>query len=495
MALTEERPTDDPVLGAVAARAVIWNYVSFAAGKVLVLVTMAVLARLLTPEDFGVVGFATLAVAYLAVMKDLGLGGALIQRKDDVDESAETVFAFNLITGAFLTAVCFFSAPLVAGFFREPVVVPLLRVLSLTFILEALGSVQLVLLRKNMDFRRKLIPDVGRSIVKGAVSIAGAAAGLGVWALVWGQLAGVIASVALAWTVFPWRPRVRIHRRLVRPLARFGGPLIVTDIQYAIWSNLDYLVVGRLLGDVALGVYTLAYRLPELLIQSVWRVLGGAIFPLFSKLQDQPALLRRGFLATIKYTQVLVVPMCVGLFITAEPAVKAIFGEQWNPAIPVLQVMCVFSLLGSIGVNAGDVYKALGRPAVLAKLAAFELMVLIPALMFGARYGIVGVAWAHAAVAALDTVVRLAVANRMVGTTFGDIWRQMAPALGAGIWLAAAALPAMWLLRGLGDLASLAAAGLAGSVAYLVALWRYDPDTVRRIAGWAGLGRLVGSRP
>lgn len=495
MALTEERTADEAVLGTAAARAVIWNYVSFAAGKMLVLVTMAILARLLTPEDFGVVGFATVAVAYLAVLKDLGLGGALIQRKDDIDESAETVFAFNLITGAVLTVLCFLGAPLVADFFREPLVVPLLRVLSLTFVLEALGSVQLVLLRKNMDFKRKLIPDVGRSVVKGAVSIAAAAAGFGVWALVWGQLAGVVTSVILTWTVFPWRPRVRIHRRLVRPLARFGGPLIVTDIQFAIWSNLDYLVVGRLLGDVALGVYTLAYRLPELLIQSVWRVLGGAIFPLFSKLQDQPALLRRGFLATIKYTQVLVVPMCVGLFITAEPAVRALFGEQWNQAIPVLQVMCVFSLLGSIGVNAGDVYKALGRPGILAKLAGFELVVLIPALMFGARYGIVGVAWAHAGVAALDTVVRLAVANRMVGTTFGDIWRQMAPSVGAGIWLAVAALPAMWLTAGAGDLASLAAAAVAGSVAYAVALWRYDPATVRRIAGWAGLGRLAGGRP
>lgn len=494
MALTEERGTDEAVLGTAAARAVIWNYVSFAAGKLLVLVTMAILARLLTPEDFGVVGFATVAVAYLAVLKDLGLGGALIQRKEDIDESAETVFAFNLVTGVVLTALCFVGAPLVAGFFREPLVVPLLRVLSLTFVLEALGSVQLVLLRKNMDFKRKLIPDVGRSIVKGAVSIAAAAAGLGVWALVWGQLAGVVASVILAWTVFPWKPRVRVHRRLVRPLARFGGPLIVTDIQFAIWSNLDYLVVGRLLGDVALGIYTLAYRLPELLIQSVWRVLGGAIFPLFSKLQDQPALLRRGFLATIKYTQVLVVPMCVGLFITAEPAVRALFGEQWDQAIPVLQVMCVFSLLGSIGVNAGDVYKALGRPGILAKLAGLELLVLIPALMVGARFGIVGVAWAHAGVAALDTVVRLAVANRMVGTTFGDIWRQMAPAVGAGVWLAAAAAPAMWLASGAGAFASLSAAAIAGSIAYAVALWRYDSATVRRIAGWAGLGRKAETR-
>ena len=488
MALIEDHP-GAPDLGTTTAKAVLWNYVSFAAGKVLVLVTMAVLARLLTPEDFGIVGFATLVVAYLAVLKDLGLGAALIQRRDDVEESAETVFVANLVLGAILTTGVALAAPLVAGFFREPLVTPLLRVLSFTFILEALGSIQLVLLRRNMDFRRKLIPDVGRSVVKGVVSIAAAATGFGVWALVWGQLAGVIASVILSWTVLPWHPRLRIHRHLLPSLMRFGGPLIITDIQYAIWANLDYVVVGRLLGDTALGVYTLAYRLPELLVQSVWRVLAQAVFPFFSSIQRDLALLRKGFLATIRYTQVVIVPLCFGLFIAAEPAVGALFGDQWNAAVPVLRLMAVFSLVGSIGVNAGDVYKALGRSDVLAKLAIIELVALVPSLIIGAHHGIVGVAWAHAIVAALDTSVRLVVATRMVHTTGREIWHQIRPSLFAGAWLAAAATPVLWLTRHGSDLLSLAATAAAGGLAYLVAVWHYDPAVIRRIAGWIGLPR------
>jgi len=489
VAMTEDRPADTAELGTAAAKAVMWNYVSFAAGKVLVLVTMAVLARLLTPEDFGIVGFATLVVAYLAVLKDLGLGAALIQRRQDVEESAETVFVANLVLGAILTAAVALSAPMVAGFFREPLVTPLLRVLSFTFILEALGSVQLVLLRRNMDFRRKLIPDVGRSIVKGVVSVAAAATGFGVWALVWGQLAGVLASVILSWTVLPWHPRLRIHRRLVPSLMRFGAPLIVTDIQYAIWANLDYVVVGRLLGGTALGIYTLAYRLPELLVQSVWRVLAQAVFPFFSSIQDDIDLLRRGFLATIRYTQVVIVPLCFGLFIAAEPAVGALFGDQWSAAVPVLRLMAVFSLIGSIGVNAGDVYKALGRSGVLARLAVLELVALVPALIIGAHHGIVGVAWAHAIVATMDTTVRLVVATRMVGISGRQIWDQIRPSLAAGLWLTAAAVPVLWLTRAAGDAVSLLATALAGCLAYVAALWRLDPVVIRRIAGWLRLRR------
>lgn len=485
--MTGVAPTDREELGATAARAVAWNYVSFASGKLLVVVTMAVLARLLTPADFGVVGYTTVVIAYLAVLMDLGLGAALIQRRDQVLAAAETVYAANLILGAFLTAVTALGAPLVAEFFREPLVTPLLRVLSFTFVLEAMGSVPLVLLRRDLAFRRKMIPDLGRALVKGTVSIGAAATGFGVWALVWGQLAGVLASVVLAWTVIDLRPRPRLHRSQLRSLGRFGAPLIVTDIQYAIWSNLDYVVVGRLLGDAALGVYTLAYRLPELLIQSVWRVLGAAMFPVFATIQDQADLLRRGYLATIRYTQVVVVPLCAGLFLTADPAVRVIFGDPWIEAVPVLQVMALFSLVASVGVNAGDVYKALGRTGVLARLATLELLALAPALLVGARHGIVGVAWAHAAVAALDTSVRLAVANRMVGTSFREVWHQVRASLGAGAAMTLAVLPVLSVTGEAGPAASLLAATITGVAVYAAALWRLDPDSVRRLLGWVGL--------
>lgn len=482
----ERSPSD---LGPIAARAVAWNYASFAAGKVLVLVTMAILARLLSPEEFGIVGFATLVIAYLVVLKDLGLGAAVIQRRDDIEDAAQTVFVLNLIIGAVLTTLVALTAPLVAAFFREPLVTPLLRVLSFSFVLESLGSMHVVLLKRNLDFRRKLIPDVGAAIVKGAVAIATAATGFGVWALVWGQLAGVMTAVVLSWIVIPWRPVFRFHRRLLRPLMRFGAPLLVTDIQYAIWSNLDYVIVGRMLGGASLGIYTLAYRLPELLVHSVWRVLAGAIFPVFSRLQDDIAALRRGFLTTLRYTQMVIVPLCVGLFVTAAPAVAVLFGSQWQAVVPVLQVMAIFSLVASIGVNAGDVYKAIGRTDILAKLSLVELVVLVPALVYGARFGVVGVAWAHTAVATLDSVVRLEVARRLIGTPYRDMARQLAPSLVAGAWLAAAATAVVHLSSDLGAFTTLVLAGVSGAVVYASVLWRLDSDAIRRALGWFGSKR------
>jgi len=488
--LAEDRTgPDEATLGRTAARAVMWNYVSFASGRLLVLATMVVLARLLTPEEFGIVAFAAVAVNWLAVLKDLGLGGAVIQRRDDTEEAAQTVYVLNLAMSVLLTLGTALAAPAVASFFREPLVVPILRVLSFTFVIQALGSIHVVLLRRNLDFRRKLVPDVGQAIIKGIASVAFALAGFGVWALVWGQLIGALASSILAWVVLPWKPRFRLHRRLVRPLMRFGMPLMLTDIQAAVWSNLDYVIVGRMLGGTALGVYTLAYRLPELLILSVWRVLGAAIFPFFSSIQQFPDLLRKGFLATIRYSQIVVVPLCVGLFITAGPAVEVLFGEQWRGAVPVLRLLAVFALVGSVGVNIGDVYKAIGRPDILAKLAFLELALLTPALLLGARHGLIGVGAAHVAVATIDTAIRLTVARRFVGVTFRDIGRQLLPSLEAGAALAIVATGALWAASAAGDLVSLVAAVAAGGAVYVAALYRVDREAVRRLADWAGLRR------
>ena len=481
-------------LGTTAARAVMWNYLSFASGKALVLVTLAVLARLLTPAEFGIVGFATLALAYLAVLKDLGLGGALIQRRGDIEEASHTVYTLNLLLGAVLTGLTIAGAPLVAAFFDEPLVTPILRVLAFTFVIEALGSVHLVLLARRLDFRRKLIPDVGRALIKGAVAITAASLGLGVWALVWGQLAGVATSALLVRLVVPWRPRLRIRRRLIRPMLGFGMPLVLVDIQHALWVNLDYVVIGRMLGGEALGIYTLAYRLPELLIQSIWRVVARTAFPFFSSLQDRPDLLRKGFLKTIRYSQLLVVPLALGLMITAEPAVAALFGDQWGDAVPVLRVLALFTLIASIGDNAGDVYKAIGRPGILAKLSVANLAVLVPALILAAPHGIVAVAWAHAGIAVVDATARLLVARHLIGTRLRDIARELVPAYRAGTAMAIVALMVLWALSAAGPVAALLATTTAGGLTYLGVLARWSPDDLRRIAGWVGLGRFVSGR-
>lgn len=486
MALDTSSPNNQQI-ARKSVHGVFWNYASFGLGKGLVFVTTAILARLLTPDDFGIVAFATLAVTYLSILKDFGLGPALIQRRQNVDEAANTVFTLNLLLGAGLTLAAMAVAPLVATFFREPFVTPVLRWLSLTFILNSLGSIHLVRLQRELEFRRKLVPDLGRSLFKGIVSIGLALAGFGVWSLVIGQLAGALAGVILSWVVFPWLPRLTINPKLARGLMRYGISVVGVDALTVTTDNLDYLLIGRLFGNAALGIYTLAFRLPELLVLNPLWVMAAAIFPAYATVQDKPETLRRGFLTTVRFVEILCVPLALGLVLAADPLVRVAFGEQWLAAIPIVRILALFVLARSIGFNAGDIYKAVGRPDVLVKLELLNMAMLVPALWFGSHFGLVGVALGHLAASLVRMLADLMVASWFINADLRDILLQLKPSFLSGLALLMLALPSLYLTTDCIPLTRLVVTMLTGAIAYLTMLWISERESLLRMSRLVGL--------
>ncbi len=454
------------------AHAVLWNYLSFGLGKGLVLISTAILARLLTTADYGLVGIALLTISYLAVLKDFGLGAALIQRRDHVEESSNIVFTINFLVAIILTVGTILIAPFVGSYFRNPDVVPLLRVLGFTFILSSLGSVHLIRLQRDLAFNRKLIPDIGSSITKGGVSIGLALAGFGAWALVWGQIAGVIATVVLAWIAYPWRPRFHFQRKLARGLIHFGSFIFMVNVMDAVISNADYLVVGRMLGTEALGIYTLAYRLPELLVLNLLWVVGKAIYPAYASLQNQqPDLLRKGFLTTIRYMGMVSIPLCLGLFVAADPLVRVLFGEQWLEAIPVVRILALYVLFRSIDGDMGSIFRVTGRPKLLAKMSFLGALFLLPALIYGSRYGIAGVAFAHLIIGIGRTLLGLIIALNLIKVRWIQLLQQLKPAMISGFALLLLAVPMTYFTQDLLPIVRLPLIVFAGAVGYLTVLW------------------------
>jgi PST family polysaccharide transporter len=364
-----------------------------------------------------------------------------------------------------------------------------MQVLGVSFTIEALGLAHLALLRRDLNFRRKLIPDLGRALVKGVVSISLALLGYGVWSLVIGQITGVVASVVLAWMSYPWRPRLHINTLLIRSMLTFSIPLIAVDILSAIGSNLDYTLIGRLLGDTALGLYTMAYRIPELAITSIWTVLAQVLFPAYSSVQHDMRLLTKGFLATIRYLQIVIVPISLTIIILADPLVRGLLGPDWVEAIPVFRLIAVSSLIHSIGTNVGDVYKAIGRPNILWKLGIFNIAVLVICLVMGVRYGLIGVAVGHIIAAVFSMSLRLYFATRILDISLLDIWHQIRSSFTAGMALCLAALPVYVLTGDFNPLMQLLSVSVAAGLAYLVALWTLDKNTLIKMLEIVGFDR------
>lgn len=489
MLVTSDATVSNSRFAKKAVHAVFWNYVSFGLGKLLVFVTTAILARLLTPADFGLMGFAVLAITYFSAFKDLGLGAALIQRRDNVEEAADTVFTLNLILGVLLTIALFFAAPWFASYFRQPQVIPILRVLSSSFVLNALSSVHISRLQRELDFQRKLIPDLVSSIVKGAVSIGCALANFGVWSLIVGQMASTLATMIAVWYVYPWRPRLAIHFHLAKALLRFGIPIVALGTLGVVFDSLDRLIVGRLFDGTALGLYTVAYRLPELLILNPLWVVTAAIFPVYASIQEQQETLRQSFLTTLRFIGIFIMPFGLGLILAADPLVRVAFGEQWLASIPLVSALGFAALLQSVGFHVGDIYKAIGRVDILVKLSLALALVQVPLLLLGARYGVTGVAIAMVGVAILELAIRLWTARRFLMFAWSTIFVELRPSLLSGIALTLLALPALYLTANAEPWVRLLSITIMGAIGYLGTLWLLEGKTLLQF--WSSRSRTA----
>ncbi|HEX6035444.1 MAG TPA: oligosaccharide flippase family protein, partial [Anaerolineales bacterium] len=272
-----------------------------------------------------------------------------------------------------------------------------------------------------------------------------------------------------------------IDRNVARSLMKFGTSVTMIDIITQIIDNIDYVIVGRMFGLVPLSIYTLAYRLPEmLLIGNLW-VMGGVVFPAFSSLQDRPEELRRGFLASVRLVQLIAVPISLGLLIAAEPIVRVVFGDQWLDAIPVLRVLAVYAWLYSLGYHVGGLYKAIGRLDILLRLSLLALVIIIPALLIGAQFGIIGVAVGHLVEVLIRRVISLGLATRFVNVSLLDILGELRTSLLGALVMVPVVLAVTYFTAGWNPFLQLGFIIPSGAISYMGVLWWIERENLSRL--------------
>lgn len=488
-------------IGMRAFRGAAWAYGSYLGGRLLVLISTAILARLLTPSDFGVVALALVFMTFLETIKDLGLTQALIIEADEGEEQAraQTVFSWTVALGGGLSLSVAAIAPLVARFFDQDQLSTIIPVLGLSFFVQAIGATHYSLARKELDYRVRTIAEVGDVLVRGAVGITLALLGAGAWSLVLGYLAGTIVRSSTLWILVPFRPRLRLSRTHLRELVRFGGVLTLVDIGSAVVHNLDYLFVGRLLGASALGAYSLGFRLPELLIMNLAVVAGDVLFPAYAKLDASR--LKEGFLISLRFTALLVLPAGVGLAILARPVIQVLFGDQWEAAVGVTPLLAAYAVLATLSIPAGTIFKVTGRALILVVMTVPYVIVLFALLMAFADQGIVAVAACLLACQSIGALAGLAVARRVLDVPYVRIVGALAGPAVAATGLAVVLLALRAVLGA--DWTALVAGVVLGGLAYAGLVWLVARDAVLRLRdmafsrrpGLAGIATTTTSGP
>lgn len=426
--MTESSSTS-AAFSTAAVRGTLWSYLSFFSGKLLNFISTLILARLLVPEQFGLVAYCTVVIQYLDIINTAGLGHALVARKDKIEQAANAAFVASIILGLVSFAISWVSAPLVASFFQQEEVTDLFRILSLSLLLGNLGLVPGAILGRNLEFRKRVINDFGRTLVKGLTSVVLAFAGWGPWSIVYGQLAGELAGSILAWTLAGWRPGRAFDPLVTREVMIFGFHIILANVAAELRNNVDYIIVGRILGPALLGIYTMAFRIPELIIGNINMVVASVTFPLLSRAQHDIGVLRSVYFGYIRYIALFAYLAAFGLVLVSGPFVEAFMSPEWNAMILPMSLIAIAFAIKATGYVTGVLYKAVGRPDILNRILLSQFPLAIVVLIYCSRWGIIGVAAGQAVLSFVYVSMATIVANRLLKFRFQDLLEALLPAV------------------------------------------------------------------
>lgn len=371
-------------------KGVFWSFIEKFGSQLILLISQIVLARLLEPKDFGLLGMLAIFIAVSQAFIDSGFDNALIQKKEVNQTDYSTVFYFNITIGIVLYLILFFAAPLIADFFHQPLLVDLTRVVCIVLAVNSFGLIQFVKFKIEMNFKAIAQVVVIANLLSAFVGIAMALMGFGVWALA-GQIIGIyFFRTVLFWIKSSWRPSFIFSFQSFKQLFSFGSKLLLSGIINQVFQNIYLMVIGRIFSASLLGFYTQAKKLQEVPVTTLAQVVGNVTFPAFSKIQDDNVKLREGFRKLIKLMVFINFPLMLGLAVVAEPLLVLILGEKWLPSVPYFQLLCIAGMIYTLHASNLNILKVKGRSDLFLYLEIIKKTIVVIAIFIGLNWGIIG---------------------------------------------------------------------------------------------------------
>jgi len=397
-----------------AINASLWRLLQSLCVQSMNFVVQLVLARLLLPKDFGLVAMIWVLVALTETFVISGFGYALVQRQKATYLDECSAFYFNIVLSVIGCVLLWLVAPLVAGFYSEPALTALIRVLSLQLIVGAFGHVQLALLAKQINFKSGCQIDVAASITSGIVGIAMAFLGLGVWSLVGQQLSRVGVRASLAWYYSKWRPAWLFSFRSLRSMFRFGSSVLCYELVETVYRNIYSAVIGKFFSATDLGYYSRASRLQELPVQSMTTVVTGVAFPVFSQVQHDKVRLKNGLRACLGLLALAILPAMTGSALCAKPLIVVLFTEKWLPCVPYFQMLCIVGAVYPFNMLYAKVLLALGESRLFFWLSLFQRVLIVASIVVTYRWGIRGLVGGQIVGCVISTLLTAEFTGRLV---------------------------------------------------------------------------------
>lgn len=369
-------------------RGVSWSFVDSIAGQGITFLVGLILARLLTPSEYGLIGIITIFIAVFNSIVDSGFSSALIRKNDARDLDYNTVFITNLVVSIVLYLFLFLSAPAISRFFNQLQLLPLLRLMGLIVIINAFAIIQRTILVKNLDFKTQTKVSLISSISSGIIGVAMACCGCGVWSLAGQQISRQLLNSTFLWIFSNWYPKFKFSQRSFKELFSFGWKLLLSGLIDTIWREGSQIVIGKCYSPSSLGQYTRAKQFADLFSSNLTSVVQRVSYPVLSNIKDDRQRLKLAYQRVIKITMLPTFVLMLGMAACSKSMIFILLGEKWLQCVPMLQIICTYGMLYPLHALNLNMLQVQGRSDLFLKLEIIKKIIAIGPLLIGTFIGI-----------------------------------------------------------------------------------------------------------
>ena len=425
-------------------RALFWSFFETVGLHGIQFIISIILARLLLPEQYGLIAMLAIFMAIAQTFINSGFGQALIQRKNinHVDECS--IFYFNILAGFLGAGLLCLAAPWIADFYNQPFLIPLTRALSLNLIINAFGLVQITLLTKHIDFKTQLKVSVIATVLSGTIGITMALNGFGVWSLVAQSLSSNLFRTVLLWFFTTWRPSLIFSLKALRDMFGFGSRFLASGLLDTVFRNIYLVVIGKLFSPAVLGFYSKAYKIQQLPTASFSSIISRVTFPVFSTIQDDSNRLKSGMRKALRTLAFVNFPLMIGLALVAKPLVMLLLTEKWAPCVPYLQLLCIVGLLYPLHVINLNILMAKGRSDLFFRLEVLKKILVVISIAVTYRWGIIAMIYGQIIVSVVAYYLNSYYTGKLIGYPLKEQVFDFVPYLALGIVMGVAVYSVQW---------------------------------------------------
>ena len=428
-------------------------------------VVSIVLARLLAPEAYGTIALVTVFTQILNVFIDSGFGNALIQKKDADDLDFSTVFYFNIAICVLLYLGMFLAAPLIAKFYNDASLTPVVRVLSLTLIISGVKNVQQAYVSRTMQFKRFFFATLGGTIGAAVIGIAMAYFGFGVWALVAQQIFNATVDTLILWISVKWRPKWMFSWQRLKGLFSFGWKLLASSLLDTVYSDLRQLIIGKMYTKTDLAQYNRGKQLPDLLVNNIDTSINSVLLPAMSQVQDNPERVKNMTRRAMKTSTYVIAPVMMGLAFTAESIVHLILTDKWLPCVPFLRIFCITYMFYPVNTTNLNAIKAMGRSDLFLKLETIKKVIGLIVLLGTMWFGVMAMAYSLLFTSITSQIINSWPNKKLLDYSYPEQIRDILPGILLAVFMGCCVYPVKWI--GFSDLLTLFIQVVMGACIYI----------------------------